>query len=505
MSFSSDPAGWAQVIVELLAMAIGVVVAAAFYFCEYRRRKQEEVNRKRDLKSGVLAALRQELEMNWALLHNPPLPERNVYHADYFDPTRQVFKYRDDAIMMALSVVESDVLLRPDLGRRLLEASQAIRFVNQQIDELMAYRFADSAKLARVTQWVRHNYESLRAFPSGEGAIPATHRAWFQELSLRHWAIVNEGYWKRLLPALQTLGPAVSGLFQEAGLEPLEMRWREREPTTTAQIVGSSGSGWPAYPDLAGWTSMSKTGGPMTGTQFPSSGQESRISPGVAGDACRPFGDPARARVFVIGHDPRLQKSDTQAASAFFLDYLEPARPTQKFEASKYDLATAAVGYIEHLTGGLVPLGEMYFTNLCNEFLPHAPKGGTVLIPDDAAERGIAEIEKALARGEPQVIIPMSLQVSYHLARSGFVTMTEKQREAFLSKAEPKGRDAERGAYVQSKPRAFLEVCGERFLHGSIPVVPVLHVKTWPLRGQFKAYESAMQNAAATIQRCLAG
>jgi hypothetical protein len=218
---------------------------------------------------------------------------------------------------------------------------------------------------------------------------------------------------------------------------------------------------------------------------------------------CQPFGDPARARVFVIGHDPRLQRGDARADMVFFLDYLELSRPTKKSEAAKYDLASAAVEYIEYLTGGMVPLTEMYFTNLCNEFLPHAPKGGTVLIPDEEADRGIAEIEKALALGKPQVIIPMSLQVFYHLARTGFVTMAEERREASLSRAAPKRTDAERGAYVQSKPKAFMDVCGERFLHGSIAVVPVVHVKAWPLGGRFMAYEVAMKKAAANIQGCL--
>ena len=225
----------------------------------------------------------------------------------------------------------------------------------------------------------------------------------------------------------------------------------------------------------------------------------------AVGAQSQPFGDPAAARVFVVGHDPRLQRSDAQAETVFFLDYLGRPKPSVRSEARKYDLAAATVQYTEHLTGGKVPLAEMYFTNLCNEFLPHAPKGGTVLIPDQVADRGIAAIEKALALGKPQVIIPMSLQVFYHLARSRFVAMDDEQRRGFLRKAAPKPRDAERGAHVQSRPRSFLDVCGERFLHGSVPVVPVLHVKTWPLRGRFKAYDSAMEAAAANIQRCLAG
>ena len=224
----------------------------------------------------------------------------------------------------------------------------------------------------------------------------------------------------------------------------------------------------------------------------------------AVGAQCQPFGNLAQARVFAIGHDPRLQRSDAEAETVFFLDYLERGRPTQKSEAAKYDLASATVEYIYHLTGGEVPLAEMYFTNLCNEFLPHAPKGRTVLIPDRVADRGIADIETALAQGKPQVIIPMSLQVFYHLARSGFVAMEQRKREPFLRKASPKPRDEDRGAYVAAVSGAFLEVCGELFLHGSVPVVPVLHVKTWPLRGPLEAYEWPIQNAAANIRVCVA-
>jgi len=215
---------------------------------------------------------------------------------------------------------------------------------------------------------------------------------------------------------------------------------------------------------------------------------------------CHPFGDPATARVFVVGHDPRLQRSEAQAETVFFLDYLEPGRPTSAREAAKYDLASAAVEYMQYLTGGEVPLADMYFTNLCNEFLPHPQRGGTVLIPEQVADRGIAEIEKALRQGKPQVMIPMSLQVFYHLARSGFVAMEERERERFLRQAAPKPKQAQLGAYVQSTPRTFLGVCGRQFLHSSVPVVPAVHVKAWPLRGRFMAYESAMQSAAAIIK-----
>lgn len=218
---------------------------------------------------------------------------------------------------------------------------------------------------------------------------------------------------------------------------------------------------------------------------------------------CQPFGEPADARVFVIGHDPRLQKSDVEATTAFFLDYLDGPKPSRRCEAAKYGLAKATVEYIDHLTGRTVAVSDVYVTNLCNEFLPHAPEGRTVLIPNEAADRGIAAIESGLSEGKPQVIIPMSLQVFYHLVRSEFVRMTRLESEGFLRKAAPRARDAARGAYAAAAPKPFLDVCGSLFYHGELAVVPVLHVKNWPLRGPVKAYESAMQAAVENIHACL--
>ena len=218
---------------------------------------------------------------------------------------------------------------------------------------------------------------------------------------------------------------------------------------------------------------------------------------------CQPFGDPATARVFVIGHDPRLQRGDAQADRVFFLDYLGRPKPSVRSEGRKYELAEAAVEYVRELTGERVAFEEMYFTNLCNEFLPHAPKGGTVLIPDEVADRGIEQIERALADGKPQVIIPMSLQVFYHLARSGFVAMEQGERERFLRQAAPNPSARDRGAYASTGRAPFLKVCGRVFWRGDVPVVPVLHVKSWASRRHHEAYESAMQNAASSVRRAL--
>lgn len=65
----------------------------------------------------------------------------------------------------------------------------------------------------------------------------------------------------------------------------------------------------------------------------------------------KPYGNPKIADLLVIGHDPRLQESDTEAEYVFFMDYLERELPKQKLELRKYSLAKAVIDYISYLTG----------------------------------------------------------------------------------------------------------------------------------------------------------
>lgn len=62
--------------------------------------------------------------------------------------------------------------------------------------------------------------------------------------------------------------------------------------------------------------------------------------------AVRPFGDLATATILIIGHDPRLQRSQTEAEIAFFFDYLTRPRPKSRPEARKYDLAQAVTDHL---------------------------------------------------------------------------------------------------------------------------------------------------------------
>jgi len=233
-----------------------------FYFFDYRRGKEKaeeerkrDQDRKRNLKKAILSALKREIEMNWRYLRNSP--SSLVYHPEYYDPTRQIFKvYRDDAIVWALRTVESDVSSDTDLAHSLLAVSQAVQFVNQQIDELMAFRFGSPDQLARASRIVENTPNALANFASDDTSIPVHRRPWFMELARRNWAIVNEGYWYRLLPTLVVARPYLDKALEEIGLEPLEMPNLEKVLDMLAfaatQAASTSGSPLVGFDEAVG-------------------------------------------------------------------------------------------------------------------------------------------------------------------------------------------------------------------------------------------------------------
>lgn len=193
----------------------------------------------------------------------------------------------------------------------------------------------------------------------------------------------------------------------------------------------------------------------------------------------QPFGQWQSATILVIGHDPRLQRSQTEAEFAFFMEYLTRPRPTLRSEQRKYDLAEAVVSYVSELAGRPVALKELYVTNLCNEFLDHTPGSGTVLIPDDKATQGVEEIASIVTSGNFRIILPMAVQPCYHLCRLGFLDEDTELVRRFLAEARPQAPKAAQGIYVQSGKAPFLAVCGKRFHHCGVPVIPIVHVKQW--------------------------
>ena len=223
-------------------------------------------------------------------------------------------------------------------------------------------------------------------------------------------------------------------------------------------------------------------------------------------NSCRPSGNIDKARILVIGHDPRLKRSDAQAQYAFFLNYLKEPRPTCPAERRKYDFASSVVSYIRYLGGPSVSLEDMFFTNLCNEFLELPTFGGTVLITDDVAERGTQAIEDILSSGSFKVILSMAPQVLYHLVRLGFVANPDENFLAFLRAARPSPAAVDRKAYVPIGASPFLMVCGRKYYHrgDGVPLIPVLHVKQWPLNKRMEPhYGSLMRIATTNTRACL--
>jgi len=199
-----------------------------------------------------------------------------------------------------------------------------------------------------------------------------------------------------------------------------------------------------------------------------------------------PYGNPKIARVLVIGHDPRLQESDTVAEYAFFADYYFRPIPASGSEKRKYGFASSVLSCINHLTAGKYRDEELMITNLCNEALPHTPKGKTVLIPESKAEEGLAHIRQLLVRSKIEVIFAMSLQVNYWLHNLRFCL----HDSTFVDLATPR-ESACYGPnpyYSPKKHKAFQLVCGREYMaDGKYRLYPILHVKQWPLKGAVKS------------------
>ena len=203
-------------------------------------------------------------------------------------------------------------------------------------------------------------------------------------------------------------------------------------------------------------------------------------------------GDPQKAKVLVIGHDPRLREAQILANHAFFADYYFKPIPTRINERAKYNLAEAVFNYIGHLTSYKYCADRIVLTNLCNEGLPRTPRG-TVYIPEEKAIQGISEIRNILNGSDIEIIFAMSAQVNYWLQKLGFYPAVDK----YISAAEPKKRGVinEPPYYVQTLAKAFIMICGKRYHTGDDRiVVPILHVRNWPLRGPFaRAYAKSVE------------
>ena len=203
-------------------------------------------------------------------------------------------------------------------------------------------------------------------------------------------------------------------------------------------------------------------------------------------------GELVNARMLVIGHDPWLQRSNTQAEYAFFGDYFFRAIPGQASERAKYQLAERVFGYVAYLTSHRYTADQIVLTNLCNKMLPRPPARHTVLIPEQEARAGIAAFRDILSHSQVELIFALSEQVNYWLQRLAFYEAVPD----FLRRAEPASRGLanEPPYYAPKQVGAFQLICGQRYTVGAAQLCPILHVKNWPLRGRFKrAYGQAYE------------
>jgi hypothetical protein len=200
-------------------------------------------------------------------------------------------------------------------------------------------------------------------------------------------------------------------------------------------------------------------------------------------------------RALLIGHDPRLQQSDTQAEYVLFANYYFDKTIRDRAFKSKYGLAASAFNQIIDITNGKIKPEEIYITNLCNSALPHAPKSKTVYIPEHKAITGVKNIKKIIDENPSiEYLFPMSLQVNYWLQRLGLY----QSNIEFLVESTPKtiGIQNEPPYYEPIRRSSFLLICGNRYqvAGGAQTVIPILHAKCFPLNKQFKAYEPAYEN-----------
>ena len=211
------------------------------------------------------------------------------------------------------------------------------------------------------------------------------------------------------------------------------------------------------------------------------------------------WGNPEKAKVLVIGHDPGLQRSPTIANYCFFADYYFQPKPSSSSELSKYKLAESLFNCIRDLTAGQFSDDKILIINLCNETLVPSPKGRTNYITREKAEDGLRTIRNLLEESKVKLIFAMSQQVNYWLQQLGFYD-TDTQ---FLQMSEPKeiGTYNKQPYYQPKKTGAFKEICGNKYMaDNQYYLFPILHIKSYPPKGNFLTYKENYTNCITEVE-----
>jgi len=204
------------------------------------------------------------------------------------------------------------------------------------------------------------------------------------------------------------------------------------------------------------------------------------------------------AKVLLIGHDPRLQESETIAEYALFADYYFKEEQRAVSEKKKQKFARNSINNILELTKNKFSAENIYVTNLCNDELQRdeSTTKKTVYIPLDKAKKGIEHIKDILAKNPSiEYVFAMSQQVNYWLQVLGLYP----QQTEFIERSMPKEKGVNNNPpyYESKKDRGFLEICGKAYkINGSKQtIIPILHTKSYSLIiGRYPEYKKCYDN-----------
>lgn len=203
-------------------------------------------------------------------------------------------------------------------------------------------------------------------------------------------------------------------------------------------------------------------------------------------EECKSWGDLAKAKVLVIGHDPNLHSTERIPEFCFCANYikLKGKKKTGKGEIEKFNLASKTYDYVKWLTSNIIKEEEFYFTNLCNKKLPRPMIDyefdlHEFYISRENAEEGLRQIRNILENSNIKLILATSLQVNYWLQKLDFYKFDIE----FVRDAEPEPWCITMNCYspisrFTEKKRLFYSICGEKFIteKGHF-LFPILHIK----------------------------
>ncbi|MGL4852289.1 MAG: hypothetical protein ACRC3Z_06560 [Phocaeicola sp.] len=211
------------------------------------------------------------------------------------------------------------------------------------------------------------------------------------------------------------------------------------------------------------------------------------------------------AKVLVVGEDSNLQWSETVSKHVMFADYYFRPFPVDHGERARNVEAQTLYSHILYLTGDRVKPEELFFTNICRDYVEQAPKGKRTLIPEEKAMEGISHIKWILEENPTiRYVIVLSLQANYWMQQLGFYG---EENEKFLHGAQPRrvGLESIVPFYQPVDGKSFRMICGEFFdaKEFNVKVVPALAAKDYPLNERsYDLYADAYEKIRKEFKEC---